>query len=326
MNGTSVLFSRICVSLSRCPILVNVFFNMDPANKTSFFLLVNVLICTYCCLVYRRKPQHHDRNTKYGRSGRAPARDGKRAYDRHSGTGRGKEMKKGGGGAHNWGSDKDEARLAEGLVLEEDREDDEVDDNKQDEEADSKKEPEQPPEKPTMSYEEYMASKQSLSSVNSAFAPVEERRVENEFSKVKATVAVEEDFLVMGDDKQKRTRTKKEQKQTVRTGFRVAANAENKDRDARGGGRGRGRGGRAREGGRGGSDGRGRDGRGRDGRGRDGRGRDGRGRGGGRGPRGSGRGGGRRAGSGRDGGGRGGRGRGSTGGLNVTSEEAFPSL
>jgi hypothetical protein len=36
-----------------------------------------------------------------------------RTYDRHSGTGRGKEIEKGGGGGHNWGSDKIEARTNE---------------------------------------------------------------------------------------------------------------------------------------------------------------------------------------------------------------------
>ena len=42
---------------------------------------------------------NNDRNTKGGRGPRPPARDGKRQYDRRSGTGRGKEIKKGGGGA-----------------------------------------------------------------------------------------------------------------------------------------------------------------------------------------------------------------------------------
>ena len=41
----------------------------------------------------KSKPKNNDRNTKHGRGGRV-ARDGKRAYDRRSGTGRGKEIKK----------------------------------------------------------------------------------------------------------------------------------------------------------------------------------------------------------------------------------------
>jgi Sec-independent protein translocase protein TatA len=40
----------------------------------------------------------------------------KRTYDRRSGTGRGKEIEKGGGGGRNWGSDKIEARTNEGPV------------------------------------------------------------------------------------------------------------------------------------------------------------------------------------------------------------------
>jgi plasminogen activator inhibitor 1 RNA-binding protein len=47
------------------------------------------------------------------RGGRVPSREGKRAYDRRSGTGRGREIKKSGGGARNWGSDQNEARIAE---------------------------------------------------------------------------------------------------------------------------------------------------------------------------------------------------------------------
>mmetsp|Transcript_11746 Transcript_11746/g.17244 ORF Transcript_11746/g.17244 Transcript_11746/m.17244 type:complete len:129 (-) Transcript_11746:623-1009(-) len=62
----------------------------------------------------RRKPPHGDRNTKGGRGSRPPARDGKRQYDRRSGTGRGKEIKKGGGGARNWGSDKNDAKKSRG--------------------------------------------------------------------------------------------------------------------------------------------------------------------------------------------------------------------
>merc|ERR1712238_550710 len=54
-------------------------------------------------------------SNKAGRP-RPPARDGKRTFDRRSGTGRGKEIKKGGGGARNWGSDKNEARKAEGTI------------------------------------------------------------------------------------------------------------------------------------------------------------------------------------------------------------------
>ncbi len=58
----------------------------------------------------------NNQDKKGGRGGRIPAHDGKRAYDRQSGTGCGKEIKKEGGGGHNWGSEKINAKKAEGPV------------------------------------------------------------------------------------------------------------------------------------------------------------------------------------------------------------------
>jgi len=43
-----------------------------------------------------------------GKRGLAPARPGKRVYDRKSGTGRGKEVSKGGAGKGSWGNEQDE--------------------------------------------------------------------------------------------------------------------------------------------------------------------------------------------------------------------------
>jgi len=273
-----------------------------------------------------RRPNQHDRNTKFGRGGRAPARDGKRAYDRRSGTGRGKEGKKGGGGAHNWGSDKNEARQAEGhveegAVGEAPPKEDETENNEAPapaEEAEVVPEPEPEPEEITISYEEYMATKDNLD--NDAFAPVKEREVDDEFAGKKvAAVVIDESFLVMGGGKQKKKKNKNNnQKRNITPDFRVKSSTDGGgDERQRDGGRGRGRGGGrgGRDGGRGGRDG-GRGGRdGGRGRGRDGgRGRGGRDGGRGRGGRG-----------GRDGGGRGGRGRGD-GGINVMDSSAFPSL
>ena len=263
----------------------------------------------------RKRPNQGDRNTKHGRGGRAPARDGKRAYDRRSGTGRGKETKKGGGGARNWGSDKNEARQNEGHVEEgaeapADAKDPVGDDTERNEEpaVEEEPEPEPEPEDNTMSYEEYMASKADPD--NAAFAPVKEREVEDQFSGLKLAKKEEvEEFMVMGGGKQKKPKQKKNNTKTTLTpAFRVKRSDDGERRE---GGRGRGgRDGRGRGGGRGG---------GRDGRGRGG-GRDGRGRGGGRG---GGREGGR--GGGREGRGRGGGGRGG-GGLNLGDASAFPSL
>ena len=296
---------------------------------------------------HSRRPNQNDRNTKYGRGGRAPPRDGKRAYDRRSGTGRGQEIKKGGGGARNWGSDRDELRQpaadeagvsgtdappvdATGTDADTPDADAVVEEEVPVEEE---PEPEPEPEDNTLSYEEYLEQKKQQQAESAIFAPVQERKVENAFANVKPKTAEEEDFLVLGGGKQKKTKAKTKEIQTIQTGFRVEANAS--DQGGRGG-RGRGRGGGRfgdRDGGRfGGRDGGrfgdregGRFGDRDGGRFGEGRGRGG-GRGGDRGPRGAGRG---DRGGGR-GGGRGdsgrGRGRGSRGGLNVNDTEAFPSL
>lgn len=202
----------------------------------------------------KSKPKNNDRNTKHGRGGRPPVRDGKRAYDRRSGTGRGKEIKKGGGGARNWGSDKNEAKKMEGRI----NEDEEIAPA-----ADSEENPvdvaaeevEPPKEDNTMTYADFMASKGKKEDVTL-------REVKNEFEGISiATKGEEESFIAMGGGKKKKDKKKKDvEKATIAVGFR-SANSN--------GGRGEGRGDR-------------RDGRGR-GRGRNG-GR-GSGRGSGRGPR-----------------------------------------
>lgn len=230
----------------------------------------------------RRRPNNNDRNTKSGRGERTSPRDGKRAYDRRSGTGRGKEIKKGGGGARNWGSDKAEAKKMEGTINEDEVKEDKPAEEKVDAVAEEAPVEEKPEDK-TMTYAEYMASKGKKEETV--------REVENEFKGLSAAAKVEEDFLVMGGAKQKKTKKKKDgDKKTVDVGFRVAKpNAGGDDRD-RGGRGGRGRGDRDRGG--------------RGGRGS----RDGRGKGRGR------------------GGGRGSKNANNTGSINVQDEAAFPSL
>jgi len=199
----------------------------------------------------------NSRNTKQGRGGRNPPRDGKRAYDRRSGTGRGKEIKKGGGGARNWGSDKADAKKMEGAINE-----DEVKEDKptelQEDEAVKDAPVEEKPEDKTISFADYLASKGKKEEITI-------REVEDEFKGFSASRSVETDFLVMGGEKQKKNKKKKDsQKKTIEVGFRSARpNSGRGDRD-RGDRGGRGRGGRDGRG-RGGRDGRG---RGRGGRGR----------------------------------------------------------
>ena len=176
-----------------------------------------------------RRPNHNDRNTKHGRGGRAPARDGKRAYDRRSGTGRGKEIKKGGGGARNWGNDKNEARRNQGKVVEGEEgaapaEASESQDNAPPAEGEEPKaeepvvEPEPEPEDKTMTLAEYMASKGGKKEETV-------REVESEFKNVQASKKVEEDFFSLGGGKQKKNKKKVKETQTIQANFRVVSPA-----------------------------------------------------------------------------------------------------
>jgi plasminogen activator inhibitor 1 RNA-binding protein len=234
-----------------------------------------------------KRPNKGDRNTRGGRNQRPPARDGKRQYDRRSGTGRGREVKKGGGGGHNWGSNQNDAKKAEGPVTEGNEEantpEETATEEKAEEEVEEQPEPE--PEDTTMSYEEYLATKAKPDT--EAFAALEIREVENEFAGKAASKKEEEDFMMMGSGKQlKKKGTGKKEKQTLDLGFKVKGN--DRGGDDRGG---------RRDGGR------------RDGGRRDGGRRDG-GRGGDRGGRSRGN----------RGGGRGGK------GLDTNDASAFPSL
>lgn len=272
-----------------------------------------------------RRQDGRDAKGGRGRGGRHAPREGKRAYDRRSGTGRGKEIKKGGGGGHNWGSNKDEARSAEqnavieeGKGTEEPKVDVGVEGARAPEEAEEltekhvefEEEPEE--EDNTLTYEEFMAQKAEEQKDSEGFSPLNEKQLEvdSAFKSMKLKKdKEEEDFLVMGGGKSKQKRNK------TNTGKKMLDIDIKVGGQGGFGGRGRGRGrgdDRRREGG----DGRGRggDGGGRFER-RGGRGRDSAGRGEGRGGRGSGRG---RS----DGARSGGRGE----NINVEDPSAFPSL
>lgn len=159
----------------------------------------------------KAKPKNNDRNTKHGRGGRPPARDGKRTYDRRSGTGRGKEIKKGGGGARNWGSDKNEAKKAEGRV----DENEEIPPAADAEEVEAPVVEEPKVEDNTMTFAEYMASKGKKEEVAL-------REVKNEFAGMSTTdKGEEEDFMKMGEGKKKKEKKQKEAKKSIDVGFRV---------------------------------------------------------------------------------------------------------
>jgi len=231
----------------------------------------------------RRQAHHNDRNLKAGRGGgsrseRQPPRDGKRAYERRSGTGRGHEIKKSGGGSRNWGSDKNEARHAEGMIFDEkenganlknisseaaeptagqsggDGDDAAAPEAKENGDAvavDPPKEEEE--EDKTMTYEEYLVQKDEQQAESEAFQPIEMRELENEFSGLvgkKGRKEVEaEMFLKMGKDKQlKKKGTEKKEKEKIVPKFRVQdanapprrRNSDRRDGDRPQGGGGRG--------------------------------------------------------------------------------------
>ena len=173
----------------------------------------------------RSRRPNNDRNTKHGRGGRNPPRDGKRAYDRRSGTGRGKEIKKGGGGARNWGSDKADAKKMEGKIDEEAVNEEPPKETEGEEPPVAEEAPveEEKPEDNTMTFADYMASKGKKEADTG-------RQVESEFKGVSASKKVEEDFLVMGGGKQKKTTTEigmtYEEVQTARATFCVAPIAQ----------------------------------------------------------------------------------------------------
>jgi len=249
----------------------------------------------------KNKPKNNGRNTKDGPRGRPPARDGKRTYDRRSGTGRGKEIKKGGGGARNWGSDKNEAKKMEGSINEEEVVAPVVTEGAEAPVEVTVEEVEPPVVDNTISYADYMASKGDKEQVSL-------RETTNEFAGVTAAAKVEEkSFMSMGVAKKKKEKKQIEAKKIIDVGFRSRKiNTEGEGRGDRGEGRG------DRGEGRGGDR---RDSRGGRGDRRDG----GRGGRGGRGDRKGGRG----------AGGRGPKSSSSTKkpqGLNVQDESAFPSL
>lgn len=186
-------------------------------------------------LFYSRRPNNDDRNKqgrgeggrggrgggegRGGRGGRVAPRDGKRAYDKRSGTGRGNEIKKGGGGARNWGNDKADAKKMEGAINEDEvKEEKPVEVPTEGEEAVEKEAPvEEKVEDNTMTFAEYMA-------VKGKKEETADRDFDNEFKGKSASTYEAKDFLVMGGGKQKKTRKKKEaEKKSVEVGFRVVS-------------------------------------------------------------------------------------------------------
>lgn len=253
-----------------------------------------------------RAPRSAPASGRGGRGGRGgdrgEGRGERRQFERRSGTGRGKETSKQGGGARNWGNDSDKTELAaEAEVQDGAKADDEAGAT---EETAAAVEEEAEEEEVQLTLDEYLAQKKSARS-GEHFADVEVRQVETDFSgAVQLTKdGKTPDFVESAFEKVYTKKTSGRKKTFITdVGFQAARPERTPRFEDRG---------ERSEGGRGGRGGRGERSEG----GRGGRG----GREGGRGGREGGRGG-------REGG-RGGRGpRSSAAAPNVTDLSAFPSL
>ena len=191
-------------------------------------------------------PGNNNNSSTTPSTGNTKSRGG-REFERKSGTGRGREVSKGGAGGNNWGSaetqEADEAAAAASAVEAEERA--------------AKRKAEEAEDAKMVSYDDYL--KQKESSNGEGFGARAEKAVTSEFA-VPALTKVTADFMVMGSGKalRKKGDAGKKGKQTLEAGFRFKA--PDRDDDAGGrGGRGGGRGG-DRDGGRGGRGGGGRGG------------------------------------------------------------------
>lgn len=221
-----------------------------------------------------RRQRHDDRNTKGGRGGR-PARDGKRQFDRRSGTGRGREGKKDGGGGRNWGSEKNDAKRGmdrnnydktaadDGVEKDVTQENEKAEvggETKDEAEVTEKYVEEQKEEEVdnTVSYEDYMKQKKE-NPASELLAPiVSTKEITNEFAGVKVAVVKEEEAFTSGKSKAPRKKGSKK----ASSGDKITPSFRVGDKPGSGGGGG-GRGGDRdrRDGNRGGRGGRGRDNR-----------------------------------------------------------------
>lgn len=184
------------------------------------------------------RPRHNpnkDRNTKTGRGGPREAREGKRQFDRRSGTGRGKEIKKGGGGARNWGNDKNAAKKLEHQSVADAANDSEaenptvVEEEKKEEVVEEVVE-EEPDNR--MTIDEYLASKKETSGL---LAAKKGKTLDNdEFAGKTAHKIVEEDFLVATKVKSSKKKTSGRDKEAVTGNFKFGGNKEGgNDRERR---------------------------------------------------------------------------------------------
>ena len=198
----------------------------------------------------RRAPRGRGRRGNGVSRGRGGARPAKREFDRRSGTGRGREVKKGGRGAHNWG-DATETPAAETPVEEKPAVEGEA------AEKPAAEEPVVEEEDKEMSLEEYMKTMETRRT-GDAFETRKEREVdESQFSDARALekAVVEEEVEYEYPSRSRKQRSVAMKKLTVnfatpgqRQSFRERGDRDDRRRGGfqRGRGSPRGRGGRGR--------------------------------------------------------------------------------
>jgi len=176
----------------------------------------------------RRYLNNNLRNIKSGCARQSHGREERRYYDRQSGTGRGREVRKGGSGSYNWGSEKSEARTnkchlsgldynyekinsTETLTGEITEGNSKLFDNGAEvtEEAIQNKEQSLKVAKKekTMTLGEFFRSKTNPES--ELFKPKDLRAVDNEFIGKTARIAIKENVLIMGKEKKLRKKSSK---------------------------------------------------------------------------------------------------------------------
>jgi len=200
---------------------------------------------------HHRQQERAKKSSSGQRSGRSAPREGKRAYDRRSGTGRGREIKKSGGGARNWGSDKNDARHAEGMFEGGSREEDEdkmkssdtngADVNQDEDISESVEgalsnvdlnadEETQPKEDKTMTYEEYLEERDSKRAESEAFKPLDVKEYEDDafagFAVKTKSGLEDETFIATGNrvkqpKKKNKIKAKNEKNKKIVPSFRV---------------------------------------------------------------------------------------------------------
>ena len=189
-----------------------------------------------------------EKSVNKNRGGRAPGTTRRREKDRHvSGTGRGKGVKKGGAGAHNWGTGTENV---EG--------DNNENDPDQAEDAENEEEY-----VPGISYDEWQAQQQKNTN-SEAFKALEKPSVRSDFKGAKVLKKTEGEAILLPEGQKKQKKKKKQvRKQFIDANITVNNGDSGNDRPPRrdrrnGGGRGgrgndrsRGRGGRGGRSGRG---------------------------------------------------------------------------